>query len=243
MPPGNRFTDSLPTLERFACIAVILWLQLVGVMSNTVLHHVLHALPIAILSFVKPSRVLHLTAALAGFIWVLMPSAMTPMVCDSLVRGFFFNLDNHDMWLAPGLSLIAGLWLSLNHAKLCPRRAKWYILGGCLLTPALALLYPAVNFLFKIPLEHVIQGRISWAVLLVAEPAAVLLGRWVLFVKLTGSRYLKCGKKLFLWQVLFWLFFLACMGAWLLPYVNPGVSAPLTPVAEATAVLFECIIS
>ncbi len=227
----RKLEDPLPVLERAACVAVIVWLQLVGIISNTVLHHVLHALPIALLLFVNRSRALHLTAALVGFIWVFMLSAITPMVYDSLVRGFLFSSNNHDMWLAPGLSLIAGLWLSLNLAVLRPRHAQWYIIGGLLLTPALALLYPAVNSLFKIPLERVIHGRLYWTILLMLELAAVLLGPWLLFVKLTGSRELKCNKRLVVWQLLFWLFFLACMVTGLLPAVNPGGSAPLKPVA------------
>lgn len=231
MDRNGNHTDYLTLLERILCFAAIAWLLMVGIISNTVLHHILHALPIAVLLLVKRTRAVRLTAALVGFIWVFMLSAITPMVYDSLVRGFLFTSDNPDMWLAPVMSLLAGLWASLNLAVLRPRRVGWFIPGGFLITPALALLYPLVNSLFKIPVEHVIHGQPVWAILLAVELTAVLLGPWALFVHITGSRELKCGKRLVFWQILFWLFFLACMVIGLMPALNPSSSAPLKPVA------------
>ncbi|MBN1534781.1 MAG: hypothetical protein JXA20_19070, partial [Spirochaetes bacterium] len=87
----------LPLLERAAGIMAVAWLQLVGIISGTVLHHVLHALPLFVLLTIPRTRALRLTAALAGFIWVFMLSAITPMVHDSLVRGLIATSDNPDM--------------------------------------------------------------------------------------------------------------------------------------------------
>ena len=232
MSRNGKYTDYLPLLERVVCITAIAWLQIVGIISNTVPHHILHALPIAVLLLIRRTRAVRLTAALVGFIWVFMLSAITPMVYDSLVRGFLFTSDNPDMWLAPIMSLLAGLWTSLNLAVLKPRCTKWFILGGFLLTPVLAVLYPLVNSLFKVPIEHVIHGRLFWAILLAIELAVVLIGPWLLFVKITNSRELKCNQRLVFWQILFWLFFLACMVIGLMPALNPSSSTPLKPVAE-----------
>ncbi len=221
----------LNLFERAAGFAAIAWLLLVGIISNTLLHHVLHALPLALLLPLARTRAVRLTAALVGYIWVFMLSAITPMVYDSLVRGYLLKTDNPDMWLAPAMSLIAGAWASLNLAALRPRGTKWFIAGGILLTPALALLYPAVHALAGFPLERVMEGRLLWALLLVFELAIVLIGPWYLFVRITGSRELQCTKRLVAWQVLFWLFFLACMVTGLLPALNPATSAPLKPIA------------
>ncbi|MBN1534780.1 MAG: hypothetical protein JXA20_19065, partial [Spirochaetes bacterium] len=138
-----------------------------------------------------------------------------------------------DMWLAPAMSILTGLWASLNLSALCPPRARWFIPAGLLITPFLATLYPAVNALFRIPLEQVIHGGYPWALLLAVELAAALAGPWLIFIRATGSRGLRCTRRLVAWQVFFWLFFLACMVIGLLPAVNPPTSDPLR-AAERT---------
>lgn len=225
--------------ELAAGVLAVLWLQLVGIMSGTVLHHVLHALPIVVLLPMRRTRAVRLTAALVGFIWVFMLSAITPMVHDSLFRGLLFSSGNPDMWLAPLMSLIAGIWAALNLAALNPRRIKWFLLGAVLATPLLAAAHPMVYHAFRVPIEKTVSGQPHWAVLLTAELVLVLAGPLFVFVKATKSRGLSITRQAVLWQALFWLFFMACMIIGLLPGLNPPTSAPLKRSAgiEVDAVL------
>lgn len=53
-------------LERVACALLIGWLQVVGVLTPSVFHYILHAAPLVLLLFLTPSPARHFTGLLAG---------------------------------------------------------------------------------------------------------------------------------------------------------------------------------
>ena len=101
--------------ESVSCALAVAWLQLVGVMTESILHHVVHAMPLAVLLFPRRSPRVRFTAALAAFAWIFMLSSVTPMIHMSLVEGVLFQPHPPPfVWLAPGMTLICAVWLALN---------------------------------------------------------------------------------------------------------------------------------
>ena len=206
-------------LERIACALLIGWLQVVGVLTHSVWHHILHAAPIVLLLVVRPSPARHFTGLLAGYLWVFMLAVVTPMLYNALIRGYLFNLSQPYIWLAPVAAGFAAVWAAANTALL-RRRPQWFpagVLIGFALAGLLAWAHPSVSYAFEYPLNRTLAGEYHWAVALLLETAVVLaVPSWCAF---RLSPDLRVTRAFVGWQVAYWVFFVAAMVAGLLPAV------------------------
>ena len=222
---SERSKSWLSLAERIAGVAAVACLQVVGVMTDTVLHHVVHALPIVVLLPLRRTRVVRLTAALLGFMWILMLAGVTDELHKSLIRGDLFVSPRTPItWLVPIMVAISATWAALNLSLLRPTRRglSWFVLGGLMLALALALVHPLLNAAFEVPLDRTDQGEYVWAFVLALELCVLALGPWWLAVRLTGSRHVAITRSAVLRQVAFWGFFLVCMVVGVIPALNPS---------------------
>jgi hypothetical protein len=204
-------------------VSCVIWLQVVGLVTGTVVHHILHALPIVVLLLPARTRWVRLTAALAGFAWIFMLAAMTPMVHDGLIRGQILTQSGEaHLWLAPIMALLSGIWMAINLSLLsaAPRRLPWFIAGSIGLIPLLAVIEPYIGMILIYPMERVIEGAYGWIFILIIEAAAVLIVPWWLAIRLTGAADLKVTWRVLLASAAYWSFFVACMVVGLLPAFN-----------------------
>jgi hypothetical protein len=204
--------------ERAAGVALVGWLQLVGVLTHSVLHHILHALPLVLLLVWRPTAARAFTALLAGYLWVFMLAVVTPMLHDALIRGHLYNLGKPYIWLAPGAALLAVVWAACNATLLRPGRwtLPLALLVGLALTLGLTAVQPHLSVAFEHPLDRTMSGESWWAAVLVVETAVVLaLPAWGA-TRLGG---LKVSWRFALWQAVYWVLFVALMVAGLLPGV------------------------
>lgn len=207
--------------ERMVCILLIGWLQYVGIRTNSVVHHILHAVPLAVLLLVPTSPARHLTGMLAGLLWVFMLGVISPMLFESLILGgMFTQTEVPYMWLAPIAALLAVVWAVVNATLLMrrPRVFAQYLflgLGGAAL---LAALHPYLSMAFAYPLDKAIEGNYQWTLVLILE-AMILLAfpGWCAF---RWSPDLRADWSLAGWQVIYWVFFVFMMVAGLLPRFN-----------------------
>ncbi len=222
-PAATRFISWLVWAELGFCALAVVWLQVVGVVTETVVHHILHALPIAVLLPLPRSRAYRLTAALTGCAWIFMLAAMTPMIHHSIIEGYLLRYPELSYtWLAPSMAAISAIWMALNLTLLSgqPRQFGWFVLGSLALTPALALLHPLISAAFEKPLEATLQGHHLWALLLAIELPLVLALPWWLAVRLTAQRDIRFSVGTGLWQIGYWAFFFSCMVGGILPVFN-----------------------
>jgi vacuolar-type H+-ATPase subunit I/STV1 len=211
--------------ERATGVALVGWLQLVGVLTHSVLHHILHALPLVLLLVWRPSPARNVTGLLAGYLWVFMLAAVTSMLHDALILGWIVSRPQVAYtWLAPGAAGLAVVWAACNAALLRPGR--WTLPLGLLVGVTLALgltaAQPYLSAAFEHPLEQTLAREYGWAAVLLLETAVVLaLPVWAA-VKLGG---VKPSWRFALCQAAYWVFFVALMVAGLLPGVirdRPG---------------------
>jgi len=215
--------DTAAWVERGLTILAALWLQIVGVVTSSVLHHILHAAPIAILAILPRSRWVRHTAALTGFLWVFMLSAISPMISHMLHRGVVFGEPGLAYtWLAPTMLVISAAWSAVNIAILAgmPRGWPLFALGQLVLGVMLALGQPWVAPLYEVPLERLLVGNLAWAAVLAAEVPLTLVVPWWLVRLLTRQREPALTGKNALWQAVYWVGFAACMVLGLLPQLN-----------------------
>lgn len=182
--------------ERVACVAFIAWLQLVGLVTHSVVHHLLHAAPIVVLLLWRPTPSRHFTGILAGFAWVFMLAIVTPMLHYAIIRGYAFTQpDRPYTWLAPIAALLAVAWAACNLAILVQRPRFLLPTGlvGIGLIPLLAGVQPYISVAFEVPLERTLAGQYAWALVLLVELPVVLgLPAWLIFrlnpaLKLTAT--------------------------------------------------------
>jgi hypothetical protein len=206
--------------ERVACAVLIGWLQVVGVRTHSVVHHILHAAPLVVLLVAPASAARHFTGLLAGYLWVFMLGVVSPMLYNALIRGYLFNLSQPYIWLAPVAAVLAVVWAAANAAMLA-RRPRWFapaVLAGLGLTVLFAWAHPYLSAAFEYPLDRTLDGGYAWALVLLLETAVVLaVPGWCAF---RLSRELRVTRSFVAWQVAYWVFFVAAMVAGLLPAVN-----------------------
>ena len=211
----------LQSLERILCVLLIGWLQLVGVLTHSILHHVLHAAPLALLLFVKPSPARHFTGFLAGFLWVFMLGIVTAMLHDALILDYIVTHSHIPYtWLAPGAATLAAAWAATN-AVLTAERPRWFLpalLAGLGMIPLFAWAHPYVSQAFLYPLERTLAGEYVWVTALLAETAMVLAMPSLLAFRVSPG--LKWSASFVGWQIAYWVFFVVAMVAGLLPAVN-----------------------
>ncbi len=213
----------MPGAERALALLAVLWLQLVGVVTHSVLHHVLHALPLAGLLVLPRTPWVRHTTALVGFAWVVMLSLMTPMIHDALTSGIVFTLRGRAYtWLAPGMVIICAAWTAMHVAILAGRPRRWPGYGLVLVACAvvLALTQPQVYAVFETPLQRVLDGHLVYLLAVLLEVPLVLGLPWVVLRRLTCPPRPPVTLRALCWQSAYWLVFVACMVTGLLPILN-----------------------
>jgi hypothetical protein len=207
--------------EWLACAALVAWLQLVGVVTHSVVHHLLHAAPVLLLLFLPGSASRYFTAVLAGFAWVFMLAVVTPMLHHAIILGYAFTQPERAYtWLAPVAALIAVAWAACGLALLAGRSRLLLptALSGIGAMVLLAWVQPFISIAFEVPLEGTLAGRYVWAPLLLLEAAVVLvLPAWSIF-RLNPA--LKLSAPFVAAQTAYWIFFVAAMVAGLMPIFN-----------------------
>lgn len=226
MPTSARRYSSTRAIARAEWVltaCAVAWLQVIGVVTESVIHHVLHAIPIAVFLFLPRSTWVRHTASLAGFAWVFMLSFVTPMIRDVLTDGIVFVDRQHAYtWLAPVMLLISAAWSGLNAALLTGRPKRWALYALALLVIGVLLAHapPWMRQLIELPLQRALEGRLLWVLIVVVEVPFVLALPWVLVRRLTQRPWPRLTSAVAAWQVAYWLTFLACMVVGMLPTLN-----------------------
>jgi len=207
--------------ERLTCAALIAWLQLVGVVTHSVVHHILHAAPLVPLLLLRSSPSRCFTGVLAGFAWVFMLAIVTPMLHHAIILGYAFTHPERPYtWLAPVAALLAATWAAFNAALLnqCPRSVFAAGLVGIGLIVVLASVQPYGSVAFEVPLERTLAGQYAWAIALLLEAAVVLVfPAWCTF-RLNPA--LRLSASFVGGQIAYWVCFVGAMVAGLLPVFN-----------------------
>jgi hypothetical protein len=213
--------DRLRLVDRLIGTVMVLWLQVVGVITGTVVHHVLHSLPILLLVALPRSRWIRLTSVLASFAWIFMLA----VVSDNLMFSFRLALKGHlgiELWLAPVMALLSAGWLSVN-LTLLRERENLFIpctLVSIALIPVLTALNPLLMHFLSLPVQRVLEGKYIFMFVLLAELSAILVIPWQIATRFAGTPELRVTPGIALRQALYWFFFLTCMVTGLLPVLN-----------------------
>jgi len=219
----QRLTLTIACGERLLAILAVLWLQVVGVITHSVLHHMLHAVPLVLLAAFPRGRWVRHTAALTGFVWLLMLALITPMLHHVLTDGVSWTLGaGASTWLAPVMAVLCAVWSSLHVALLCGRPRRWaHVAAGLVIVTLLfALLQPWCAVVFEVPVQHVLAGRLRWLIVLCVEVPVVLVVPWVLLVRGTARPCPPLTPSAVIGQVAYWLVFVLCMVGGLHPALN-----------------------
>lgn len=203
--------------ERLACVAFIAWLQLVGLVTHSELHHLLHAAPIFFLLLRPASVSRHFTGVLAGYAWVFMLAIVTPMLHDAIILGYVFTHPERPYtWLAPVAAVLAAAWAASNLALLA-QRSRFLLPSGLVgigLIIVLAWVQPYISVAFEVPLQRTLAGQYAWGLALLFETAVVLaLPAWSTF-RLNPA--LRLSARFVASQAAYWVLFVAAMVAGLL---------------------------
>lgn len=150
-----------------------------------------------------------------------MLAGVTSMLYTSLYMGIAFaRPDNLGNWLAPVAAVLAGLWAAFNTAMLAnraglliPSAIIWLGLAG-----VFTFIHPYITHSVGFPLDRVLAGHYLWGSLLLLETAVVLAVPGLIAFRIAHE--LKFSKKLFVWQAMYWLFFVIMMVVGLLPALN-----------------------
>lgn len=220
---GDTAVHWAPCVGRVLTVCAVLWLQVVGVVTESIVHHILHAVPLAILIVIPRTKwVLH-TAALVGVAWILMLALITPMIHNALIDGLLFTQKRPPYtWLAPVMVLICAAWSAFNIAALRGRPHAWAgsCLGLVLLAVCLAIMQPWACAAYEIPLEHVLAGHLIWLVVLAIEVPLTLGIPWLVLRHMTQHPRPELTCRSIGWQAAYWAFFLAFIVLGLLPALN-----------------------
>jgi hypothetical protein len=198
--------------------AGVAWLQLVGVVTGTILHHIIHALPLVALGFTTRSTWARRTRATAGIAWIVMLAFFTPMIWHTISWGVLFGegYPNY-LWLAPGMVLIASCWASASLTLLRAPPRRPIVIAACTVggAVALALLHPAVGWLLLIPIERLLAGEALWLPIVLIE-AAVVLVPIALIPRIVARAPMKAlltstNRRTVIAHTTYWVGFVACM--------------------------------
>lgn len=192
-------------------VAAVAWLQWVGVATATVLHHVLHALPIVVLLFLPRTTGRRATSAVAAFLWIFMLATMTDNLASSW-RRIAAGDTGLLSWLAPGMAAIAAAWLARDLARLDARRGRIgpYAIASIALPPILTMLHGAIGPLLLAPVERLLAGRAGCAAVVAIEAAALVLIAGAAVVRLTACGWRPRPAAAAGWTA-YWGLFAACM--------------------------------
>jgi hypothetical protein len=113
-------------LELVLAWANVAWLQVVGLQTHTVVHHVLHALPLSLLAVLPRTPWIRHGAAMAGLMRVVMLSLLSPMIAGAMREGIHIGEPGLAYtWLAPAMLLLAAAWSAVNLSRLGDRPSRW----------------------------------------------------------------------------------------------------------------------
>ncbi len=213
----------LSRIELLTCACAIIWLQLVGILDRTVVHHIFHSLPVLLLLFLPKTPLTRLLSVLTAFAWIFMLSIVTPMLNNAIIRGYLISRSNLSYtWLSTGMALISAIWMAENLTLLSGKKSNFILFaaGSIILIPVLAFIQPYISLVFGIPLSRTLNGQYLWSLIFLAELPAVLFLPWWIAVKITHNNVLSMLKGKVLYQVLYWVFFLTSMIIGLLPALN-----------------------
>lgn len=206
-------------LERALAWANVAWLQIVGLQTHTVLHHLLHALPLALLAVLPRTRWIRHLAAMAGLMWVVMLSLLSPMIANTLREGIPFGMRGLAYtWLAPVMLLLAAAWSAVNLGLLGGRPSRWpmWMLAIVVAGAVLGWVQPVSARFFETPVTRA-RDRVAPAYAPVVALATVLaLGIWFVVRAATAPPRLGVDRAVLAGHVEYWLLFLLCMLAGLL---------------------------
>ena len=211
-PPAPSSMRGFSIAEIVICVALVLWIQVVGVVTERIATHVVHALPFVPFLVVRKTGWVRLTAVVACLFWIFALSLMSPMVRHSVVEGGLWRDAGLFPWLAPGVAFLCAVSAALNLAILAraPRACPLFLVGALLLIVALAMVRPAAHAVFTVPIAGVLTGRPVWVVALVVELVVGVALFWYATVRLTRRSDLRWTDRILLWQGLFWAFFVGC---------------------------------
>lgn len=199
--------------------ANVAWLQIVGLQTHTVLHHVLHALPLALLAVLPRTRWIRHLAAMAGIMWVVMLSLLSPMIANTLRGGIHFGMRGLAYtWLAPVMLLLAAAWSAVNLALLGGRPSRWptWMLVIVALGAVLGWVQPVTVRFFEAPVTRALDRDGPAYAPVVALATVLALGIWFVVRAATAPPRPGVDRAVLAGHVGYWLLFLACMLAGLL---------------------------
>ncbi len=219
---GNIY--KLCTSERILALLPAVWLQVVGVVTHSIVHHILHALPILLL-VVLPQRTFRVrqTAALTGLIWIIMLAMISPMIHEALFDGITLSLSHKPYtWLAPGMVILCSIWSGYNIYYIIDRSHRWFwfTLGLLALSIIFAIFQPWVSQIYNVPVDRVLEGNILWLLVLVVELCLTLLLPWIFLYYINPDKQEPLSFRSIMWQIVYWVGFLLCMIIGLHPALN-----------------------
>lgn len=198
-------------LELLSCLLLAVWLQVVGVVTDSVLHHLLHALPFLFLWLIPDASWRSFTGALLGFAWIFMLGVVT----ENLSRAFQLFPDGLRTIavLAPVTAALSSLFMSVCLSRLQNfHYAFLAFLPICFgLVPLFVVLRPVVSSGYAIALINVLNGSVFWGGILFLEMTLTLLIPGTIIYGIINNDALFLSRSAILYQVFFWTAFLGCM--------------------------------
>lgn len=192
----------------------VLWLQVVGVVTGTVAHHILHTLPIGMLGIVRGGPWHRHTRAMAGLAWVLMLAVFTPMIWHVLTRGVVFSDPSLSYtWLAPSMVVIAAGWSAASLSALQGRPSRFPLLWCIIVLAGLGLagVQPLLSASIEEPVSRVVSGQLGWVPILMIEAAGITGLLWGVARIAAPRPRPQLSAKVVCAQLAYWVTFLACM--------------------------------
>lgn len=210
----NYALGRITALELAVLWCGVIWLQIVGLVTKTVLHHILHAIPLAVLGFIRGGYWTRHTRAMTGLAWVLMLSVFTPMIWHALSRGIVFtDRTLAYTWLAVGMLIIAAGWSAVSIAALIAQPSRWFLvlftilLAGC----AMAVIQPFLGSFLELPVSRVLSGQTRWMPVLGVEVFLVAGLIWGIVRLAVRPPRPPITLVVSLAQIIYWIAFIACM--------------------------------
>ena len=197
-------------IERLAGFSCAIWLQVVGIATGTILHHIIQIIPIVVLLVLPRSRWIHFTSSLTAFIWIFMLAGITPMVRDFYLKDYWLSWAGWQAYsLATVMCLLCAIWMTLNLVILrgSSRCFIGFLLGGVVLVVVFALVQPELERFYMIPLERILARQFYWFAVILMQLVLTLALPWRLAIRLTHAKGLQLSRRVFFWQAIYWASF------------------------------------
>lgn len=198
--------------EHAATWCFVAWFLVVGVVTYTVVHHIIQAIPIVAIAVAPKSVWVRHTAAMAGMAWIVMLAMFSPMISIAMFEGVdFTRRDRAFTWLAPGMAILAAAWSSVHLALL--GRTRWWVWLGVLLAAGVVLgaAQPAVGLVLQVPLNQVFIGEFLWVPVLMLVAGIALLIPWSVARLATRKPRPRVTGGIIAMQAGYWTLFIVCV--------------------------------